>query len=62
MAKETLSLKNNVLDILEDYLKFAVRFNNGEKLYAKRGSFNKEIKITRDAIHRLREATIVEDK
>lgn len=62
MTDEERALKNDVLDILEDYLNIIRRFNNGDVLSTRAGSFRNKIKMTKESIHRLRNAAITEEK
>lgn len=62
MTKEEKALKNDVLDILEDYLSIAKRFNRGDMLSSKAGTLDDDIKETQEIIYRLRDATITEEK
>ncbi len=62
MTKEEKDLKNDVLDILQDYLYVAQTINKGDALAVKAGVLNKEIKETKEIIRRFRDVTITEEK
>ena len=60
MTDAEKELKNNVLDTLEFCYNIVSRFNNGDMISFKENSFDDKIKMTRDVIHRLRNADILE--
>ncbi len=62
MTKEEKSLKNDVLDILEDYLAIAAELNKGQSLSVRAGRLDNQMKETKKIIHRFRDAIITEEK
>lgn len=61
MTDEEKELKNDALDILEEYLAVANTFNRGDSFYFKQGSLDKKIKYVKAIIRRLRNVTIKEE-
>ena len=60
MTDAEKELKNNVLDIIEDYSAIICRFNKGDMISFEEGTFDDDLKELKEAIHRLRNADILE--